>query len=527
MGAKLTRLFTRWLALIACTTWALPVHAGSVELFRNAQLHPTDANQLIAPYIFGGGGLFVSSDGGKSFGLTCSTATSPDLRFEREISQIAVSAAGHIYIGLFNGLWRGGADGCSFAQVPELSGNIIGALAVDPTDPKRVYVGTSNGYTEDNMPRLNNLWLNDGSSNEFEPVSKEDLFWYSNLHVVKRGAGRRLYATGVRSKLVKDESGVTSSEAHYYVRVSDDDAKTWIDHEYDLAQYGPAHRTSEFSIVAVDPADPERIIGVVARDALVDSVVYSTQQGEPGSWQLLSEVGDLQSAVFGPGGKLYFGDHDQSSRAFYVVDQLGEAPRKISESWKVGCLRWDAAHSRMLACKDWQFGTVDLESGAFSPLLDMRCAERFAECPDQGSVRDACTNQLLTSYCKSDHYPLAPLCASYARAADWSSYVESFDYTCKDGFAVSKSSEGGAAGSAGVGGSAGTPSAGGMPQPAGAATSSGCACSLGTRARPLESWALWLVPLAALGARRLKRRRLPQPRSAATLGPEAALGRER
>ena len=474
---RLSQLFSGCAALIACATFAAPAHAGPVELFRNTQQNPTAPDQLVAAYIYGGGGLFVSNDGGKSFGLMCSGAQNPKLKFEREINEFVMSGTGDIYIGLFNGLWRGQSNGCGFAEVPELSGNIIGAVAVDPIDPKRVYVGTSNGYTADNMPRANNLWLNDGTSNTFKPVGTENLIWFSTLHVVKQGTGRRIYATGVVSKLVKDAMDQLTSEVHYYVRVSEDEGKTWTDHEYDVNQFGPMHRTSDFRIVAIDPSNPDVVLGAVARDATTpDTFVYSTMQGKPGTWKQIGEVGELHAAAFGPDGKLYFGDDDQNSRSFYVVDKLGETPRKLSDTWKVGCLQWDPGKNRMLACKDWQFGTVDLATGQFSSILDMRCAESFVQCPDQATVKKACEAQLLQDYCLVSHYPVAPLCEGYDQGADAPSFIAAQEYTCKGGQVVPKpdnAAEGGAPAAAGTGAAGTSPAAAGTVATAGGSSGSG------------------------------------------------------
>lgn len=494
---RLTQLLTGCLALLACALFTAPAHAGPIELFRNTAQNPTMPDQLVAAYIYGGGGLFVSGDGGKSFGLTCSGATNPDLKFERDISQFAVSGEGNIYVGLFNGLWRGQSNGCGFAEVPELKGHIIGALAVDPIDPNRIYVGTSDGYNADGTPKTNGMWMSDAASKPFTQFGKQDTTWYATLNVIKNGAARRMYATGVVSKTIMDAMGNPASEVHYYVRVSDDEGKTWTDNEYDINQFGPKSSSADFAIVAIDPANPDHVLANVSRDMMPDSFVYSPMQGKAGTWQQIAEVGDLHGVAFAPDGKLYFGDDDQNSRSFYVVDKLGDMPKKLADNWKVSCLRWDASKNRMLACKDWQFGTVDLTSGAFSSMLDMRCAQNFVKCPDESTVKKACEAQLLAAYCGVTHYPLAPLCDGYDQGPDAATFISAQDYMCVNGMVVDKPDDAMSGGSSGV--SAGSAGAAGASVPLQSGPPPGSVSAAGTGASSGASGAGTTTPPAANG----------------------------
>ena len=428
---------------------------------------------------------------------------------------------------MFNGLWRGKSNGCDFVEVEELKGHIIGGLTVDPIDPKRIYVGTSDGYNTDGTPKTNSLWMSEGAGKPFTKLGKEDTIWFSSLNVVKVGSARRIYSTGVVSKTVMDAMGNPASEVHYYVRVSDDEGKTWTDNEFDMKQFGPKTGSADFGIVGIDPSNPDVVLANVSRDGMTpDNFVYSTMQGKAGTWKQIAELGELHGMAFAPDGKLYFGDDDQNSRSFFVAEKLGDAPKMLSSNWKVSCLRWDASKNRMLACKDWQFGTVDLASGAFSSMLDMRCAENFVQCPDQASVKKACEAQLLAGYCGVTHYPVAPLCSGYDQGADAPMYIAAQDYTCKNGMLVDKSESSPLSGgtsstpaSAGTGaaaGSTGTPATGSAgtstaPQPAAAGSkagttappsSSGCSVAPGQG----DAGAAWLLGLTALTLLRRRRR---------------------
>ena len=94
----------------------------------------------------------------------------------------------------------------------------------------------------------------------------------------------------------------------------------------------------------------------------------------------------------------------------------------------------------MLGCNDWLFGTVDLTSGEFTTILDMRLAEHFAQCEGQPPTHEAAKVQLLDAYCKVGHYPEAPLCRAYGQT----------------GLFGGGGPAGGSAGSAAAGASAGT-----------------------------------------------------------------------
>src|SRR5262249_31111877 len=153
--------------------------------------------------------------------------------------------------------------------------------------------------------------------------------------------------------------------------------------------------------VAVDPLNPDHVIGRVRRDQMIDTVLDSVDQGK--TWTMLAEVNDFKALAFTPDGKMDFGDHDQSSPGLFVVQKAGDMPKRLSDTWKVGCLQYDAAHQRMLACNGFRFGAADLNSGAFTITLDMRCATSFVECPGAAPAHDTCSAQLLNAYCGITH----------------------------------------------------------------------------------------------------------------------------
>lgn len=424
---KMKRAWTStWLACLALVFNAGRVHAGPIELFNEAVVDPALPQQIIAPFMYGGGGMFISKDGGKRYGLLCSTAT--DVSLLNANPSIALSG-GSLFMGIFGALWRGSKDGCDFAKVPELDGDYVSAVARDPIDPMRTYVTTSNNPS---MKGPNGILMNDAAKGmTFIAFGSKGDYLINTLHVAKNGEARRFYQTGVK---------IGEKEPLYYVRVSDDDGATWTDHEYKLDQFGPKDALAEFAIMAVDPKNPDRLIGRVKRSSMVDTVLYSPMKGQPGSWVQVAEVKAFEAVAFTPDGRMFFGDNDQSSKALLVVEKPGDAPKMLTDTWKVGCLTYDSARERLLGCYDFRFGTVDQTTGALAVELDMRCAERFNECPNksQEQLHEMCKGQLLQDFCNLSHYPLAPLCDGYDRGADQDSFLRELTFTCEAGKVINK-----------------------------------------------------------------------------------------
>jgi hypothetical protein len=429
------------LAVLSSVVLIDHAHAGPIELFKAAALDPSQPDEVIAPYMYGQAGMFISDDAGKDYKLLCSSQISSSVAND----QIRVVAnGGSIYIGSFDGVYRGDKTGCNFSAVPELVKHFIGDVQVDPLDPKRMYV-----VTADPSPANNGIFMNDGSPGAtFSAYGTQEPLFVNTLDVVKNGTARRYYETGVKNDPM-------TNAVRYFVRVSDDEGKTWVENEYPIGMYGPMDEYAEFAIMAIDPQNIDHVIARVSRSELADTVLYSPMQGKAGSWVMLAEVGVLDAVTFAPDGALYFGDDDQASPGLFVVDKPGDMPRSLSTKWKVGCLTYDAPHQRMLACNDFRFGTADLTSGAFSLLFDMRCAPSFVECPGAMPAHDVCATQLLAAYCGVSHYPIAPLCDGYDQGQDAAQYRADIGYSCVEGVAVSTpdSTDAGAsaAGSGGTG----------------------------------------------------------------------------
>jgi len=412
--------------------------AGPVELLNGVSVDPADPSHMIVPYSFGGNGMFVSKDGGKTLSWLCSAGIAPNAVNRNGRAFIGGDSA--IYLGLFDGLVKGSPDGCGFTPVPELDKKYIADLANDPIDTKRMYLITTNAMAE------NFVWMDDGSGT-FAPIGTGVTQFLDTLDVVTVGEKRRFYVTGV-------VTNVMTNEVKYSVRVSEDDATTWTDDVYDVAQFGPMDKFAEFGIVAINPQNPDHIVGRVWRKMALDALVYSTEKGKAGSWKLIAEPNEVDSVTFSPEGVLYFGDSDQKSKGVWVVEKEGDAPKLLNDTWKPSCLSWDAASKRLLGCGNFYlFGEVDTTSGELKPLLDLRCTEHMVECPDQEeAIATVCEPQAQADFCHLSHWVIAPVCDQYDRGPELATFAASQTFMCVDGFGVSKDpAAGGAAGSGAAG----------------------------------------------------------------------------
>jgi hypothetical protein len=464
---------------------------------------------VVLQYNYGGGGFFVSSDGGANFRLLCSGAIDRGVRGDGKL-HLSEDA---IYLGVFDGVWRGDKNGCGWQRVPEMTGQWIGDITGDPVDPKLTYLITTTGSNA-----KNGIYVHDGTGAPWTALGTQVELFLNTLHVVKSGAGKRFYETAVRTVSTTDSAGKPVDETHYLVRVSDDNAKTWAEYEFGATdQFGVPDTYAEMKIVAIDPANADHIVASVVRSMELDDLVYSPTQGKPGSWVKLAQVKDLKAVAFTPDGKLFYGDNDQDTPGLFELDTWDGTPKRLNDGWKVGCLRYDTDHSRMYACQNWQFGTADLTSGAFKPLLDMRTAEKFVDCPGEMPMADRCQQQLLMAYCGPAHYEYAPVCSVYDRP--WleplggSGGANSSGSGGSGGTAATATSGAGGAGAAvggsGAAGSVGIAGASGQAAAAGSSSDSksGCSCSApGKHGTFSDGWIACVGALAALCSWRRRRR---------------------
>lgn len=483
-------------ALVLICSMTEPAHAGTPEYFRRVAADTQTPGSIVVGYDYGGGGFFFRSSADGKFELLCSSAIEAGLR-DMDVWGLRELPDRRILLGLFNGLLASDPGRCAWSRVAQLEGRWVTDIVADPDDPAVSYLITSSG------DRPNGMYRNDGTSADWALRGQELPSFLTRLLIVKTAEGKRFYQSAVVPQVGQQRS-------QYSMRVSNDEGMTWAEHAF-------GETDGSMRLVAVSPHDPDHVVVVVIRSAAMapDDLLFSKSRGETGSFVKIGTVTTFGGATFEPDGTLYYGDTDQATPGVFKVAQLGEAPVRLSDPIRVGCLKYDADRQLLYACRDWLFGTVDVQSGAFETLVDMRKAERFLDCPDQAATAARCEAQLVLNYCGSGHYPDAPLCDRYALDAGAHSGPSGPPAGLDAGPAVGDGGAGvggsaGASGRAGAG--SGAPQAGSRASAGRAASDasdsdeSGCACrSAGAATANDSSWPL--IGGAALGLALMRRRR--------------------
>ena len=510
MPKRKIRFAWLWLSALVCALSSTTVQAGPVELLDGLSISPANPDNLVVTYTYGGNGMFVSQDGGATLKWLCSTGAT--LSASNSGGVTYASGDGSIYIGSYNGLLRGDKTGCGFQPVPELATKYVRAIAGDPFEPTRTYVATTNPMAD------NGIYMNDGSGS-FLPLGTQAPMFIGSLHVVKNGEARRFYETGIKTN-------AETNTVSYSIRVSDDEGMTWTEDAFDPAQFETTDkRVHNVSIVAVDPTNPDRLVALVQRpDKAADALVWSAERGKAGSWKQIAAPVVGGAVTFGPDGVLYFGDDNFASKGLFKVERFGEEPTQISDVYRVSCLGYDVARSRLLGCaNNYRFGVFDTSSGELSTLLDLRCAEHAVACADRPEIQALCQPPGV-EFCREDHWVVAPLCCVYERD-DLDTFAAAQDIYCEGGVAKDKPDAGAPAwppvcgkpvgGSSGAGAAAGSSgSSAGAQAAAGAAggghvgaSKSGCGCSSVTGAAPGRAGIVVFLGLVSLTLGRYRRRR--------------------
>jgi hypothetical protein len=399
----------RWL-LAAGLSLGFPTvaHAGPVEQMVQAAMHPTDPNVMAVRYINGGGGVFITRDGGKNWGLVCGAVLFGSIRTQG--GPFAISSDGVTSMGLFGGLLHDDGHGCSWTTESKYDGQFIHSVVLDPTDPSITYAVTSlNG-------QQNGLLKRDATG-AWSDLGRKDSSLLSDLQVVPYGKGLRFYVNAVNYPTLPD-GGLGA--ATYSIRVSDDLGATWRDHPYTIDS-----QTETLFIEAVDPTNPDRLVVAIERAddgsgsaAFDDDVLISTDQGVTLTKYLkMTEIG---GAAFAPDGRVWIGDDGAPSdstrpRGLYFASSLDATAAKLPHGdYPVQCLTYQQATDHVYVCnpRAWSFGTADTTDGTFAPLLDFRSAPGFYSC-DGVDMAKTCEPQLCIAYCGAGHYAQAPLCCAY------------------------------------------------------------------------------------------------------------------
>jgi hypothetical protein len=431
-----------WAGLLGCSVLATGTAArasGPVEALAGVCVQPGNPQRLLVRYDNAASktGLLYSDDGGETFSLLCAggiTASAirglstPDSHFVEELSQsqarlVLMTGAGHTLVGSTEGLFVDDGTGCAFRLVSELSGLWISGIAGSPSHPSESYVIT-NGSFDASAPEVfarEGLYKRkaDGSfvllAGATMAPSLDDSWSTSGLLVAGTDTGTRFYTTSLR---------YTASTRAFDVLVlsSDDDGEHWSESEVEVPD-GAA-----FSLLAVDPTDPDRVVAVLARpssqggwDKSKDSLLVSRDGGK--SFQPYAELSELTGAFFAADGTLWLSDKGLAEDAarpmglFRGEKGLASAPVALIDDQSINCLGPSGVGDQLFLCRRIgapdEFGRFDPTSREFTGLTSMIKVGALHSCAGQDVAAD-CHDQLCNpGWCGPGHYAVAPLCSAY------------------------------------------------------------------------------------------------------------------
>jgi MYXO-CTERM domain-containing protein len=355
-------------------------------------------------YINGGGGLFLSSDSGKTWSLQCNSAFLG--MGGRVQGPMAILPDKTILALTSMGVVHADANGCGFKiEMPELTKNIVD-FALNPLDPTKVIAAVSDPMGMSGLVQrtADGQWTAYGVKDALSPVG---------VRVGAKGTALRIYEVVVKSSTLNMDAGTTMTE--YALRVSDDEAKTW--QEYVLPADPMMGRPR---IRAVDPSNADRLVLLVDRQMGRDDVLVSKDGGKTTTKYM--DVDELGGVAFAPDGRVWIGDLGTVSgsspmRGLYAAASLDAMPTRLPmATYPVQCLGWAEDTKTLYACQRFWFGTVDQSTGAFTTTLRFTEVPKFVTCPGEDPAM-SCKTQLCLDYCGPAHFAVAPVCSAYDEPA--------------------------------------------------------------------------------------------------------------
>jgi hypothetical protein len=374
-------------------------HAGPVEQFSQLLLNDQQPDLVALRYEYGGDGLLISRDGGRSFSLTCNAALGSGLR----PTAAYVAADGQLLLGAIDGLQHDDGRACSLIAEPSFDGRWVTDFAAHPTDPNVAFaVSAAVASVPSGLFRRDP----DGS---FSPLVVGDGSLVTRLRVVARSdGGLRFYESTVAPATQLDPATGNPPPSRYFIRFSDDVGAHWTTHP--VPTDGGSMR-----LEAVDRRDPERLLVSVAHDLMPDQLLRSDDGGA--SFEPFLSVTKLGGLVILPDGRVFIGDagetlDSEAGYGLWAADDLASTPKSLSTTYPVRCLGYRASDQQLLACQRFAFGAVDMNDGEFTPWVRLKEVSQMNSC-DGIDVRASCQATLLQAYCGISHFPCAPICDAY------------------------------------------------------------------------------------------------------------------
>lgn len=391
--------------------------SGPVERIVQLVPHPSDPKLLVARYSLAAEGFLFSKDGGRTFQAQCSEAITPDASGDQKLSllystngvsglaPVVLDASGRVSFGKPNALWSDDRLGCKWSTEAQFSDKWPAGLAVDPAKPEELLAIVMQSKTDTEvLEATSSAYRRDASGS-----------WKQLGFLLPPKAGQAVYASGLLALKVGSAThlytgaNVTIDDvASWYVFASKDGGATWSRGSTPL----PIEMKS-FSLLAVDPQDPKRLLAVTHTDG-PDVLWTSSDEGK--TFSKLGEVTDVTGVVVAPDGKVFLSDASGAFGGLFTASRVGEPFTKVEGVEPLDCLGWDAAAGKLRGCRSAVFGLIDPLVGSFEPLTSLREIESLLDCSSAGlDVGALCESQLNqgSSWCCNGHYPGTPFCGDY------------------------------------------------------------------------------------------------------------------
>lgn len=393
--------------------------SGPVERLLQVMAHPSDPNVLVVRYGGASEGLLFSKDGGQTFRAMCTAVIDPMLNRISRTGQlyyppVTMDGAGQLFVKTSDGLWVGDATGCNWKKEPAFEGKWVVGVQMDPKNPREVLsvINTTTGDGAATEAKAE-LMRRDAAGNWTlvgalkKPAARQRAY-AGDLVVTPTPTGIRIYSSIVSS------SGAIGSPEKTTVVVSDDGGKTW-------REGGVLPAAQEFlSLVAGDPSEPKRVLGLISVLDAPDTLLLSEDEGK--TFKKYAEIHDFSGIAFGPDGRVYIGDAGDGLTAaeggVWTAAKLGEKLTNIAlgkgEVANVDCISYDPDAKKLRICKMDRFGRMDLAGGRLEELTQIEFVDELVSCRGRDLLK-ICEDQFNegAAWCCVGHYPFTAFCGQY------------------------------------------------------------------------------------------------------------------
>jgi hypothetical protein len=394
--------------------------SGPVERIVQVMPKPGKPDSLVVRYGVASNGFLYSEDGGKKFAATCVSAVAPELAktFDRlnkislnpiaSTAAVTMDGAGRVMFSQYGSMWMNDGTGCKWERLANFDGKWAFSIKTDPADPGVVWAavattveeGTAEARSDVELWRRNaqGTWETAGAIVKLAPGN---ILYDGDLLVSVKDGKTRVYAT-LRA------GGATLTQ---HVTSSDDGGKTWTN----------TRLSGEFdalNLIAVDPTNPDRLLGALSRDGGPDRLLISTDRGVTFK-DYLNGLRAISGATFDPTGRVFIGDvgdatSEDTVGGLYTAAKLGDPLTKIAGTQTIDCVHHDAQTGKLYVCQAEKFGVADPTTGKVTNLVSINTVPEILTCPGRDMVEE-CKEQLNEgpSWCCAGHFPFTPFCGQY------------------------------------------------------------------------------------------------------------------